>query len=117
MLRLVFLGMRRLLLSEREHVAQLIDAFVDEVRAAEQEHNVAHGETVSEESEVNRKQGRNHVHEIACEAKEDATGEHRAGETELAADVLLLLWQAIRSDRDEHDVVHTKHNLQKNERY
>ena len=117
MLRLVLIGMRRLLLGESEHVAHLVDALVDEVRTAKQEHNVAHGETVSEKSEVNREQGRNHVHEIACEAKEDATGEHRASEAELAADVLLLLRQAIRGDRDEHDVVHTEHDLQKDKRH
>ena len=117
MLRLVLLGMRRLLLSKREHVAHLVDALVDKVRTAEQQHDVANGETVGEEPEVNREQRCNHMYEIAREAEEDAAGKHRAGKAELAADMLLLLRQAIRGDRDEHDVVHTEHDLQKNERH
>ena len=72
---------------------------------------------MGEETEVYREQRCNHMYEIAREAEEDATGKHRAGKAELAADMLLLLRQAIRGDRDEHDVVHTEHDLQKNERH
>ena len=117
MLGFVLLGVGRLLLSEREHVAHLVDALVNEVRTAKQQHDVAHGEAMGEEPEVNREQRCNHMYEIAREAEEDAAGKHRAGKAKLAPDMLLLLRQAIRGDRDEHDVVHTEHNLQKNERH
>ena len=61
--RLVLLAVLGLELGELERVAQLGDALVDKVAAADEQHEVAHREPVGVGPEVDGEQRRGHMHE------------------------------------------------------
>lgn len=113
--RLVLLAMLGLDLGELERLAQLGDAFVNEIAAAHEQHEVAHREPVRVRPQIDGEQGRGHVHKIGGEAQKHDAHDERAGQAEFAADMLLLLGQAVRGDRDEHEVVNSEHDLQEDE--
>ena len=103
-------------LGELEHVAQLGDALVDEVAAADEQHQVAHRESVAStapRSMVNS--GAVMCTRYEAKHKKTMRMTKRAGQAQLAADVLLLLGQAVGGDGDEHQVVHAQHDLQEDE--
>lgn len=56
------------------------------------------------------------MHEIRCEAQKDYAHNERAGKTELAADVLLLLRQTVRGDGDKDEVIDTQDDFEENQR-
>ncbi len=113
---LMFLGVLGFLLGQGKHVAKLVDALVDQVCAARQQHQVAHIERMLEKAQVQSEQRLGHVHQIAGEAQEDAARYHGTEQAELTADMLMLGRQSVGGDGDEHDVVHTKDHLQKHQR-
>ena len=88
--RFMLFRMLGLLFGKRQHITKLIDALVDKIGAAEQQHEIAHAEAMSPETEVEREQRLGHMHEIACETQEDAARNQGAQKTELATDVLFF---------------------------
>ena len=95
---------------------QKVDVLMGELVAdADEQHEVAHRESVRVRPEVDGEQRRGHMHEERREAQEDDAHGERARQAELSADVLLVLGQAVRGDRDEHQVVHAEHDFQEDE--
>ena len=113
--RLVFLAVLGFELGQLERVAQLGDTLVYKVAAADEQHEVAHRESVRVRPEVDGEQRRGHVHEERCEAQKQDAHDQGTGQAELTADVLLVLGQAVRRDRYEHQVVHAEHDFQEDE--
>ena len=113
---LVLFGMLGLHLGEAQHVAYLHDPLIDKVAAADEHHEVADGEAVRIEAQIDGEKRHGHMHEPACEAEEQDAHDKSAREAELASDMALVRWEALRCDRDEDKVVDAEHDLQEDQR-
>lgn len=91
--RFMLFRMLGLLFGKRQHVAKLIDALINKVGAAEQQHEVAHAEAMSPEAKVKREQRLGHMHQIACEAQEDAARNHGRPKGRACDRVLFFGWK------------------------
>ena len=112
----VRLGRLGLDLGEGEHVDKLANALIYEVGAASEHDDVAHREPVAPHAHIEREQRRGHVHQIRGKAQEQDAHDQGASQAQLAADVLLFRRQAVGGDGNEHQVVHTQNDLQKDQR-
>ena len=112
-------GRFSLLGRERMDASQLIDALVDEVEAADEQHETAYRYLKRMSAKlygIDGEQRLRHRNEPGCETKEQAAHDHSAGKAQLAAEWLLFDGKTVCGYGYEDDIVHTEDNLEEDQR-
>ena len=98
-----------------EHLLDLGDALVDQVGAADQQDDAFARDLQVHETQGDGAQGLGEVHDPAEGEQQRDAGDHGRRQAELSPNVLLALLDAVRRNRDEHDVVDAQDNLEERE--
>ena len=97
-------------------LANLRDALVDEVSAADEQDDVAHREPMREGAGRELEERGGHVYQRRGEQQQGDTSRKRAGQAEATAEMLFVLGKPLAGDADENEVVDTKRELEEQKR-